>query len=81
MSYTTEPLPYPAVDNSFHALSLDQVLADIPVAHKNVLNGPSLSDLANARLYWSLRNVQAGLLYAAHDKGATQEQVHAALGL
>ena len=83
-TFTPAPLPFPAVNNSWASLTLDQVLKDITVAHQNVVNCPnppaSGSTSQEQQVYWGVREVQAGLFVAAHKLGATQAQVQAATG-
>lgn len=83
-AFNIQPLPFPAVVEpgfplgTFRHLTVDEILADLPVAAQNVHAGPVFGDMQNAKLYDDLSNVRAGLLVAALYAGATPEQRHAA---
>jgi hypothetical protein len=61
----------------YDSLSLDQVLALLKTVHASILASGLTEDDGSA--FWAPRELQAGLMVAAHRKGATRDQIQAAL--
>jgi hypothetical protein len=63
--------------SAYDSLTLDEVLAQLKTVHASILASGLTEEDGEA--FWAPREVQSGLMVAAHRKGATRAQIQATL--